>query len=68
MNEAKAGTPIKILLREYDLHENKVLEWIRLMIGLAIGVKKDGPLHFCLCISEKGYFSFPIKTISFKSI
>ncbi len=30
MNEAKSGTPIRILSREYNLHENKVLEWIRL--------------------------------------
>ena len=30
VGEAKAGKPVRILSREYNLHENKVLEWIRL--------------------------------------
>ena len=30
VSEVKAGKSIKVLLREYNLHENKLLEWVRL--------------------------------------
>lgn len=30
VNEAMSGKPVRVLSREHNLHENKILDWIRL--------------------------------------
>lgn len=46
VNEAKSGKPIKVLSKENNVHENKILEWVRLYDRYGFdGLKKQPKLN-----------------------
>lgn len=44
VQQAKSGKPIKVLSREYGLHENRILTWVRMYDRYGLEGIKDQPM------------------------